>query len=102
MDQALISGLGNIYVDEILYQCRLHPEKSTGDISRKQQEMLFKNMKAVLKTAIRKKADPDQLPGTYLIPHRKEDEKCPKCDGKIKKIRVNNRGTYFCPECQHK
>jgi len=102
MDQSLLSGLGNIYVDEILFQSHLHPEQKLKNIGEEELGEMYKKMNQVLQIAIRKKADPDQLPATYLLPHRKEREKCPRCGGKIKKIKVNGRGTYICPECQRK
>jgi len=61
---------------------------------------MYEKMIEVLQTAIEKKSNPDEFPDDYLIPMRKEGNTCPRCGGKIKKIKVNNRGTYFCPECQ--
>ncbi|HER40794.1 MAG TPA: formamidopyrimidine-DNA glycosylase, partial [Salinimicrobium catena] len=54
----------------------------------------------VLKMAIDKEGERSEFPGDYLISHRKEGEDCPKCRGKIKKIKVSGRSTYFCPSCQ--
>jgi formamidopyrimidine-DNA glycosylase len=55
----------------------------------------------VLNTAIDKKADADNMPGSWLIKKRKDGMDCPgRCRGKIKKIKINNRSTYFCPSCQ--
>lgn len=100
MDQHLVTGIGNIYADEILFQSKIHPEKKINEIDEKQFSTLYKKMKMVLKTAIRKDADPKKFPEDFLIPNRKARGICPHCNGKVKKIRVSGRGTYFCPSCQ--
>jgi len=102
MNQSILSGLGNVYVDEILFQSHIHPEQKLKNIDQEQRVKIYKKMNQVLRMAISQKADPDQLPDNYLLPHRKEGEKCPECGEMIKKIRINNRGTYICPECQQK
>jgi formamidopyrimidine-DNA glycosylase len=58
-------------------------------------------MKNILKKAI----DYDQeinYSEEYIMDHREEGEKCPKCGGEIEKIKVSSRSTYFCPNCQPK
>jgi formamidopyrimidine-DNA glycosylase len=102
MNQNLIAGIGNIYSDEILFQSGIHPKTKIKDLDDDQIQELFRQMQSVLNTAIEKKADPEKFPEDYLIPHRNEDDTCPKCGGHIKKIKVNNRGTYFCPKDQTK
>jgi formamidopyrimidine-DNA glycosylase len=100
MNQNVISGLGNVYTDEILYQAGFHPEKSSNDLSEKEFKQLYSVMSRVIKTAVRNEADPNSFPDTYLTAHRKEGESCPKCGGKIQKTTVSGRSTYFCPSCQ--
>jgi len=99
-DQSKISGIGNIYSDEILFQSGIHPKKHTNELSESDMKRLFKNTRRVLKKAIEKEADVLELPKSYLLPHRKEGDKCPKCDTKIKKIKVSGRSAYYCPSCQ--
>lgn len=100
MDQSVTSGIGNVYSDEILYQCRLHPKTKTTALTDKDWDNLYKSMKSVMKTAIYKNAQPSELPKSYLTRHRKEGETCPKCKGEIEKIKISGRGMYFCPSCQ--
>lgn len=102
MDQSQISGLGNIYTDEILYQSQIHPETGCGDLGEDELNRIYTVMHRVLDTAIRNDADPAKLPQDYLLPNRAEGNKCPKCKGKIKKIRVGGRSTYYCESCQKK
>lgn len=100
MNQNIIAGIGNIYSDEILFQSKIHPKTQIKHLNENKIKILYEKMIEVLQTAIEKKADPDEFPDDYLIPHRDEKDTCPRCGGKIKKIKINNRGTYFCPKCQ--
>ncbi len=102
MDQKKISGIGNIYSDEILFQAGIHPEMKASEISQKKQKELFNTMKRVLKTAIRNDAKPNKLPSSYLISHRGKGGKCPKCGQKLKNKKVAGRPAYFCKKKQKK
>lgn len=102
MDQSRVAGIGNIYSDEILYQEKLHPKYRFEKLDEKGLKSLHSTIRRALKTAINHNADPSDLPGHYLLPHRNEGEKCPDCKGKIKKIKINGRGTFICPQCQKK
>ncbi|GHA43706.1 formamidopyrimidine-DNA glycosylase [Salinimicrobium marinum] len=99
-DQHVISGIGNVYADEILYQCEIHPKTKTEKLSEKERETLYRETQTVLKTAINNEGRRSQLPENYLTPHRKEGADCPKCSGKVEMIKVSGRSTYFCPDCQ--
>jgi formamidopyrimidine-DNA glycosylase len=104
MDQALIAGIGNIYADEILFQARLHPKIPASALSERQRTELFREIKAVLKTAIDCGAGAEQflerLPEDYLLPHRDKDGKCPRCGTAIATLKSGGRTSYFCPRCQ--
>ncbi|WP_424494524.1 zinc finger domain-containing protein [Salinimicrobium sp. GXAS 041] len=99
-DQHLISGIGNVYADEILFQCEIHPKSKTEKLAKKENSGIYSKMRTVLKTAIKNEGQRSQLPNTYLTPQRKEGAQCPKCSGKVEKIKVSGRSTYFCPKCQ--
>lgn len=100
MDQKTIAGIGNVYADEILYQCQIHPKTKIGDLNDDKLNDLYTKMKRIFKTAINNKADAKKMPNRYLITHRKEGKKCPDCEGEIERIKVGGRSTYFCPDCQ--
>lgn len=100
MNQSVIAGIGNIYSDEILFQSGIHPKKNVKKLSANRIDTLFNNTKRVLNTAIEVEADPKRMPSNYLLPHRDPGEQCPHCKGKIKRITVNGRGTYFCSKHQ--
>ena len=99
-DQHVISGIGNVYADEILYQCQIHPKTKSEKLSEKERAAVYQKTQTVLKTAINNEGRRSQLPDNYLTPHRKEGADCPKCSGKVAMIKVSGRSTYFCPECQ--
>lgn len=98
MDQKKVAGIGNIYADEILYQSGIHPKRKIGDINEKKLEEMHKNMLRIFKTAIRNNANPDEFPRSYLLHNREDGGSC--SGGRIKKITVNGRSTYYCPAVQ--
>jgi formamidopyrimidine-DNA glycosylase len=104
MDQSLIAGIGNIYADEILFQARLHPKAAVAALSNRQRADLFRQIKAVLRTAIECGAGAEQflerLPADYLLPHRDKGGKCPRCGADIATLKGGGRTSYFCPRCQ--
>lgn len=102
MDQSLLSGVGNVYADEALFQAGIHPKASCSTLDESVLADLRKTLYRVLRTAIDRGADPSDMPRTWLLQRREPGADCPGCDGKIKKIRVNGRPTYFCPSCQEK
>lgn len=99
-DQHVLAGIGNVYSDEMLYQCGIHPKTKTNKLSETEKKQLFKKMGAVLRKAIEKEGVREDFPDSYLIKHRKEGDDCPKCEGKVKQIKVSGRSTYYCPSCQ--
>lgn len=111
LDQSVIAGLGNIYTDEALYLTGINPKTRSDEISRELAEKLLENARKVMEksielggSTIRNYVNADGTRGNYLDKFAKaygrEGEICEKCGGKIKKIRVAGRGTYFCEECQ--
>lgn len=104
MDQHLLAGIGNIYSDEILFQARLHPASLVRDLARSRLRTLYKSMRTVLDVAIDRGAGSEELvrrlPSSYLLPHREEGAKCPRCGGKIETVKASGRTAYYCPRCQ--
>jgi formamidopyrimidine-DNA glycosylase len=100
MNQSLISGIGNLYADEILFQAGIHPKSKGNRIPEEKMKKLFSTMNKVLKTAIKYVAKSDDFPPDFLINHRKENKDCPGSCGKIDITKINGRTTYFCDACQ--
>lgn len=102
MNQNILSGIGNLYADEVLFQSRIHPKIKANQLSEEELNRLYETMQTVLKTVSNCKIEDEPLPPNYLTPHRKKDGGCPHGHGQIKHIKVSGRTTYFCPECQGK
>jgi len=111
LDQSIVAGLGNIYVDEILFQSRVHPRQISSGISKHKLIRMHDNMHKTLRFAIENMgttfdsfSDVNNEPGSfqsYLQAYNNEGSLCPRCKNhKIKRIVVAQRGTYFCPYCQ--
>ncbi|MCH4822568.1 formamidopyrimidine-DNA glycosylase [Gramella lutea] len=100
MDQSFIAGLGNLYVDEMLFHSGIHPKSKAENLSKKEISKMYRDMMDVLDTVTRCKTEGTKIPDTYLQPHRIKGEVCPNGKGKVEMIKVGGRSTYFCPECQ--
>jgi formamidopyrimidine-DNA glycosylase len=110
MDQNVVAGLGNIYVDESLHDSGIHPLTIANDLSKPQIAKLTQSIKRVLKRAIthrgstlRDYADADGNAGRFQRLHRVYDRKgkpCWRCTTPIERIVVGGRSTHFCPRCQ--
>jgi formamidopyrimidine-DNA glycosylase len=100
MDQHLIAGVGNVYSDEILFQARTDPRADVGALQGKQVSALHRAMRHVLKAAIAAQAQPDRLPKSWLLRHRRRGEKCPGCGGAVRPLHIAGRNAWFCPRCQ--
>lgn len=96
MTQTIIAGLGNLYVDEILYQSGIHPRRPVHKLSGAEQKALFTAMRRVLREAIARHERGKELPASYLFQNREEGERCPRCGGTIRRTVVFGRTTYFC------
>lgn len=114
LDQRYIVGLGNIYVDEALWQSKIHPLRNVSSLRRQEVVSLHAAIQNVLQRGI-------QNTGTSLGSHRanyfsvsgrkgtqqhqlkvfrREGHPCPRCQAMIIKIKVAQRGTHICPHCQ--
>ena len=110
MDQALLAGVGNIYADEACFAARIRPTRPADSLKEKEIRDLYAAIPRILKFAISKggtSADnyvrTDGTKGrmlNYLKVYGREGEKCQRCGGVVKKIRLGGRGTHYCPSCQ--
>ncbi len=110
LDQSIIAGIGNIYVNEILFLSAINPIKPSNKVNINELGLIIKNTQQVLKkaiklggTTIRTYTSLDGETGLFqkeLLVHGRKGEVCIKCDNIISKIKVGGRGTYYCPKCQ--
>ncbi len=110
MDQEKISGIGNIYSDEILWKAQIHPLRRANSLSEGELKKIYKATGGILKKAIKLRGtsisdfrDTAGKSGNYgnvRSVYRKEGRPCPVCGGKIERIRIGGRSAHFCPVCQ--
>lgn len=111
MDSHIVVGVGNIYACESLFLAEIHPATPANQLSQTQCQALCQHSKATLKKAIKAGGttlkdfmQSDGKPGYFsqkLHVYGREGETCPRaCNGHIKNIRLSNRSSFYCPQCQ--
>jgi formamidopyrimidine-DNA glycosylase len=109
LDQRILSGIGNIYADEMLFYAGIDP-RVPGDEVAGSARRLLSNARSVLRRAIRHGGTtlrdyckPDGSKGAFQNHHAvygREGDPCVHCSTPIRKIVLAGRGTHFCPRCQ--
>jgi formamidopyrimidine-DNA glycosylase len=111
LDQRLIAGLGNIYVDEALFRARLHPERTANGLSDHEVRRLHRAIRGVLREGLDARGttfssfqDATGAEGSnqrnLLVYGRGGNEACVRCGRRLERIVVGGRGTSYCPRCQ--
>ncbi|MGH1470410.1 MAG: bifunctional DNA-formamidopyrimidine glycosylase/DNA-(apurinic or apyrimidinic site) lyase [Cellvibrionaceae bacterium] len=110
MDSKTVVGVGNIYANESLFLSGIRPTRPAKNMTRKQSETLVEQIKHVLDKAIKAGGTTlkdftggDGKPGYFqqqLFVYGREGEPCSKCDSQLKQIRIGQRSTVYCPQCQ--
>lgn len=110
LDQRVLAGLGNIYVDESLFAAGVHPLTPSNRLTADQIARLNRAIKTTLRRALRHRGstlrdyrDADGLPGNFQLLHRVYDragQPCARCGTAIERIVLGGRSTHFCPKCQ--
>lgn len=110
MDQKKIAGIGNIYANDALFLARIDPRRPANKVTPQETKKLFQAIEKVLKAGIRYRGASDQYyldalgrKGSYqdhFLVYQREGQKCFDCQGKVKKIKLGGRGTFYCPQCQ--
>ena len=112
LDQKFVSGIGNIYASEILFESKVNPKKRSCDLSDSELKKIVKYSKIVLNDSIKKGGSSIRnfvnTSGNlgnfqnYFKVYRREGKKCTKsyCRGKILRDVISNRSTFYCNICQ--
>ena len=110
LNQAVFGGLGNIYVDELLFRARIHPRTLASRISKKRAQTLHSQLGRLLRAAIEQGGSSisDYVDGTgqrgrFQTMHQvygRAGMPCVACGTPIRRIVVGQRGTHFCPKCR--
>ncbi|MBU4692019.1 DNA-formamidopyrimidine glycosylase [Mycoplasma zalophi] len=110
LNQELVSGIGNIYADETLFASKVFPAKPSLNISKSKLKEILQNATLIMDksfelggSTINSYESLNKQEGqfqNFLKVHTRVNKPCLNCDTIIKKIKVNGRGTYYCPNCQ--
>lgn len=110
LDQKLLAGLGNIYVDEALWLARLHPLQTVAQLDDTQIDELYAAIREVLTRGIERRGttfadyrDAWGFQGSnqhFLNVYDRKGQPCYRCGTPIERMLVAQRGTHLCPQCQ--
>ena len=112
LDQQFISGLGNIYSDEVLFAAGLRHDRMSSELSAQEVRRLYRAMQEIVQEAIRYRGttlgdeayvDVFGKPGEYqneLKVYGRKGEPCRRCRTPIEIVKYSGRNSYFCPQCQ--
>lgn len=114
LNQRVLAGLGNIYVDESLWEARLHPQQSYAKLTAEEQARLYRAVRRVLRRGVAAMGTTLGKGSTNfysvsgrrgrnqdgLRVFRRHTMPCPRCSTRIIRIIVSQRSTHLCPQCQ--
>ena len=106
LDQRFITGIGNIYADEILFASKINPKSYADKLGINKLQSIINNTKLVFEQSLKYKGTYPNIDGKrgtfeeHLMVHKRAGQKCFVCGSIIKKEKIGGRGTYYCPICQ--
>ena len=110
LEQTLVVGLGNIYVDEALWRAQIHPARPAASLKPAEVKRLREQIIEVLQLGIEKRGSTirtyrnalgeDGTMQDFLQVYGKTGQPCARCGSPIEKIKLGGRGTHLCPHCQ--
>jgi formamidopyrimidine-DNA glycosylase len=112
MDQQFVSGLGNIYSDEVLFAAGLRHDRASDELSAQEVRRLYRAIQETVQEAIRSRGttlgdeayvDLFGKPGEYqseLKVYGRRGEPCRRCRTPIEVVKYSGRNSYYCPQCQ--
>jgi formamidopyrimidine-DNA glycosylase len=106
LDQEMIAGMGNIYTDESLFRAKLHPTRKTNSLNEIETHKLWESIREILREGIQNQGSSIDWMyrggdyQKYLSVYNLEGQPCKRCKTPIKRIKIAQRSTFFCPTCQ--
>jgi len=110
LDQKNIAGIGNVYVQDPLFEARIHPKRKIQSLTEKEIEALYKSLRSILKESIKlgglayEKDFHGKYGGygknQYRIAY-KPGQPCPVCQTTIEKVKTGSTSSFICPKCQN-
>ena len=109
LDQKNVAGIGNVYIQDILFKAKLHPNRKTSTLTEKEKADLHKAIREVLNRSIKLKGLAYEMDfygekgkfttDEFLVGYR-QGKPCPECKTLVEKIRTGSTASYICPKCQ--
>jgi formamidopyrimidine-DNA glycosylase len=104
MDKTALDAFGNAYADEVLWEAQIHPKTMVNKLTADDLARLHRGIVTVMRHAVdtiqaRKPALDEKL-RDFLKVRNRHNEKCPRCEGTIRRAGVHGHDTFFCPVCQ--
>lgn len=110
LDQTIVAGLGNIYVDEVLFRAGIHPNRKANSLTAGEMQNLRREAVATLEESVKAGGSSVNtymnsmgIEGSYqdrLLVYGRKGIPCPTCGTVVEKTKTAGRGTHFCPACQ--
>jgi formamidopyrimidine-DNA glycosylase len=112
LNQSIVSGIGNIYADEVLWRARVSPHRAGGSLTPGEVGAIRSAIRPVLEAGLRHGGTslddlayllPDGRAGNYMArleAYGREDEPCSRCGGAIRRDVIGQRSSFWCPRCQ--
>lgn len=92
LDQSTLAGVGNLLADEVLWQARLSPSATAGDLTDDQLDDLRRRLRSAIRSAVRQGG----VHTGEVVPHRRSDGHCPRCGAEMVRSTVGGRTTWAC------
>jgi len=109
LDQKNVAGIGNVYIQDILFKARLHPNRKIPSLSEEEINALYEAIRDVLGRSIKAGGaafevdfygHKGKFTATDFLVGYKAGKPCPECNTPIEKIRTGTTASYICPKCQ--
>lgn len=110
LDQSVVAGIGNIYSDEILFDARLHPQRSACSLTASEWKRLAESIPRLMQFHVEHTAcAPEEYLRTrgheyrntpFLRVYGHAGEPCPTCGAKLERVVIGGRASVYCPKCQ--
>jgi formamidopyrimidine-DNA glycosylase len=109
LDQKNVAGIGNVYIQDVLFKTRLHPNRNLSSLTNSEIKTLYNSLRQVLKDSIKlgglayerdfygKKG---RYSGDKFLVGYRQGKPCPSCGSIVEKIRTGNTSSYICSKCQ--
>jgi formamidopyrimidine-DNA glycosylase len=109
LDQKNVAGIGNVYIQDILFKAKLHPDRKTPTLTEKEKVALYNSIQDMLNRSIKLGGlayeqdfygQKGKFTGDAFLVGYKTGKPCPECGTTIEKIKTGSTSSYICPKCQ--